>query len=375
MHFTLHSRMTWASLFFVQLVLALVLGGCTKQEANEVKVGVISPLTGPAASFGVSQKNGTELALEDINAKGGINGKKVIAVYEDSQLDPNKALSAFKKLVSVDKVPVVIGQGSTTEILALAPASDQSKIILVSPGASGAKITGSGKYIFRLSPSDAFQGTMAANFAAKKGFKKGAIIYVNNDWGNGLKDGFEKDFKLAGNEIVSSEAIEPASKDFKTVLVKIKTKSPDFVYIPIHPDQAGVLLKQAKELGAKLQFIGADSFSEKSILTVAGNSAEGVIFTMPAKTSGAAYDEFQRKYKAKFNSEASYIAAVAYDAMVVTAKAISESGSDAEKIKQNLQGVKGYQGVSGDITFDKNGDVINKKFDLMTIVNGEYKLL
>ena len=358
------------------LVLSFALAvGCTKKEPSEIKIGVISPLTGPAASFGVSQKNGAELAIDELNAKGGINGKKIVSIYEDSQLDPNKALSAFKKLISVDNVPVVIGQGSTTEILALAPASDQSKVILVSPGASGAKITGSGKYIFRLSPSDAFQGTMASGFAAKKGYKKGAIIYVNNDWGNGLKDGFEKDFKSGGNDIVTSEAIEPAAKDFKTVLIKVKSKSPDFVYIPIHPDQAGVLLKQAKELGTKLQFIGADSFSEKSILTVAGNSAEGVVFTMPAKTSGVAYDEFQKKYKAKFNSDASYIAAVAYDAVVVTAKAISESGSDAEKIKLNLQGVKGYQGASGDITFDKNGDVINKKFDLMTIVNGEYKPL
>jgi branched-chain amino acid transport system substrate-binding protein len=213
---------------------------------------------------------------------------------------------------------------------------------------------------------------MAASFATKKGYKKGAVIYVNNDWGNGLKEGFDKDFKAGGGEVVSAESVEPDLKDFRTVLIKVKSMAPDFVYIPVHPDQAGVLLKQAKELSLKIQFLGADSFSEKSILTVAGTSAEGVIFTMPAKSAGAVYDEFQKKYKAKFNSDASYISAAAYDAVMVIAKALTEAGVDADKIKVALGNIKNYQGASGDITFDKNGDVVNKKFDLLVIKNSEY---
>lgn len=362
------------SIFTLILILSIAFLGisCTKKDTSEIKIGVISPLTGPAASFGVSQKNGSDLAIDEINSKGCINGKKIVAIYEDSQLDPNKALTAFKKLTDMDKVSVVVAQGSTSEVLALAPLAEKAKVILISPGASGAKITDAGDYTFRISPSDAFQGAIASDYATKKGYKKVAIIYVNNDWGNGLKEGFERGNRKAGGEVILSESMDPATKDFRTPLTKIKSAKPDIVYIPIHPDQAGVLLQQAKELGVKTQFFGTDSFSEKAILSVAGNAAEGVIFTMPAKTAGPVFDEFAKNYKTRYNADASYIAAAAYDTIMVISKALSGGKGDSESAKAVLYQIKGYNGASGDITFDTNGDVANKKFDLLTVKKGDY---
>ena len=359
-------------LVLIILSLAFLGVSCSKKDASEIKLGIISPLTGPAASFGVSQKNGSDLAIEELNSKGGVNGKKLVAIYEDSQVDPNKALAAFKKLTEVDKVSFVIEQGSTSEILALAPVAEKAKIILIASVASGAKITDAGDFTFRISPSDTVQGPIASDFATRKGFKKAAIIFVNNDWGSGLKEGFEKRFQENGGEVLLSESMDPATKDFRTSLTKIKSAKPDIIYIPVHPDQAGVLLQQAKELGVKAQFFGTDSFSEKSILSVAGNAAEGVVFTIPAKTAGPIFDEFSKKYKAKFNTDANYIAAAAYDSVMVISKASSEGKYDPEKTKSNLYQIKGYNGASGDITFDKNGDVINKKFDLLIVKKGEY---
>lgn len=361
------------ALISLTLLCTLSLINCSQTDKKEIKIGVISPLTGPAASFGIAQKNGSDLAAEELNVKGGINGMKINLIYEDSQLDPNKALSAFKKLTSIDKVTIVIGQGSTSEILAMSPSAEKEKVILISPGASGAKISEAGDYIFRISPSDAFQGAMGAKFALKKGYKKGVIIFVNNDWGTGLKDGFKKDFEKGGGELVLTEAVDPSTKDFRTILTKIKSINPDFIYIPIHPDQAGVILKQIKELAVRSQLIGADSFSEKSILTVAGNAADGVIFTMPVENKDVAFQDFQKKYKEKYKTDASYIAAASYDTVMVLAKAISEAGADTEKIKRTLYSIKNYKGASGDITFDEHGDVVNKSFSLMIIKNGKYE--
>lgn len=356
----------------VILSIALLGISCTKKDSSEIKIGVISPLTGPAASFGVSQKNGSDLGIDEINSKGGINGKKILAIYEDSQLDPNKAITAFKKLTDVDKVSVVVAQGSTSEVLAIAPLAEKAKVILIAPGASGAKITDAGDYTFRISPSDAFQGGIASEYATKKGYKKVAIIYVNNDWGNGLKEGFEKAYKRTGGEVILSESMDSSAKDFRTPLTKIKSANPDMVYIPIHPDQAGILLRQAKELGVKTQFFGTDSFSEKAILSVAGNAAEGVIFTMPAKTAGPSFEEFAKNYKTKYNTDASYIAAAAYDAIIVISKALTIGKGDAAGVKNALYNIKGHSGASGDITFDSNGDVTNKKFDLLMVRKGDY---
>lgn len=369
------NKATSSALFILLSFAILLMGvsGCGKSQPKEIRIGIVSPLTGAGAAFGASGKNGADLAAEELNKKGGINGTPIRLLYEDSQLDPNKSLSAFKKLTSVDKAAVVIGEGGTTEVLAMAPSAEKEKVLLLASIASGAKISDAGDYVFRLSPSDAFQGAMCAGFALQKGFTKGAVVFVNNDWGTGLKDGFVKDFEKGKGKILTAEASDPASKDFRTILTKIKGMNPDFIYIPIHPDQAGVLLQQAKELGVKTQFLGADSFSEKSILSVAGSAAEGVIFVVPTENKDAHFQEFQKKYKEKFSAEANYIAAASYDTVMVIAKAMSGTGGDAGKIKSALYGIKNYEGASGDITFDEQGDVINKKFSLMTVRKGNYE--
>ncbi|HEC99292.1 MAG TPA: hypothetical protein ENN18_02775 [Proteobacteria bacterium] len=350
----------------------LIWNACSKSEGKGIRFGFIGPLTGPAASYGVAQRNGIMLAVEEINGAGGLNGKKIDVIYEDSQMDPNKAISAVKKLIDLDKVCAVIGETTTAGTLAIADTANRSKIVLLSPSASGAKVTDAGDYVFRASPSDAFQAIVAAKFIFEKGFRKGAVVYTNDDWGTGLQKAFEKSFSGLGGKILTSEACTPGTQDFRTQLVKIKSFSPDFIYIPLYPDESPVFLRQVRELKISGQILGADNFSEKAILKTAGTSANGVVFTMPAEPTGKAYESFSKKFKSKFKEDASYSSAVAYDCVYLLAEAIKNSNLSGEHTKSALYKIRNYQGASGVIGFDANGDVTTKEFTIIKIDNGEY---
>lgn len=346
--------------------------GCSESNDKLVNLGFIGPLTGPAASYGVSQMRGVELAVEEINGAGGIEGEKIKVTFEDSQMDPNKAISAIKKLIDIDKVLAVIGETTTTGTLAIANIANRSKTVLLSPLASGAKITDAGDYVFRVSPSDDFQAIVAAKFIFQKGFRNGAIVYTNDDWGAGLQKAFEKNFVGFGGKILAMEGCTPGTQDFRTQLVKIKNLNPDFIYIPLHPDESATFLRQVKEVKVPGQILGADNFSEKAILRTAGSAADGVIFTMPTKPTGEEFRNFSEKFKVRFNEDGSYNSAAAYDCVYILAEAIKRSGLSGENIKNTLYNIRDYKGASGAIGFDENGDVTTKKFTVIKIKNGEY---
>jgi branched-chain amino acid transport system substrate-binding protein len=346
--------------------------GWSQDKQGDIKIGFIGPLTGAAASYGIAQMHAISLAVGEVNTGGGINGKKLEVIFEDSQMDPNKSISAMKKLVDIDKVPVVIGETSTTATLAIADIAEQTKTVLFSPLASGAKVTDAGDYVFRCSPSDAFQAVVAAKFVFDEGLKDGAIVYTNDDWGSELQKAFLKDFVDLGGTIMKADGVTPGTQNFRSVLVKIKSLKPDFIYIPLHNAEATIFLRQVKELRVPCRIIGADSFGDKSILKAARSTAEGVMFTMPTQPTGEKFQAFTEKFRAKFNDEATYYSAAAYDSLNVLAEAIRMSAPSGEQIKNALYKIKEYKGASGVIGFDKNGDVNTKEFSIIQIKNGEF---
>jgi len=355
-------------------LLVLFLLGCGGKDSEQeaIKLGFIGPLTGPAAIYGSTQKNGIQLAIEELNSSGGINGRNIKVIFEDSQMDPNKAINAIKKLIAIDKIQAVIGETTTAGTLAVADTANKNNIVLLSPSASGEKVTEAGDYVFRVSPSDSFQAIVAAKFVFRQSFKRGAIVYTNDDWGNGLKKAFEQAFTGLGGEILLTEGCTPGTQDFRTQLVKIKGLNPDFIYIPLYPDESPTFLRQAKELQAFTQIIGADNFSEKAILKTAGATANGIIFTMPAEPHSEEYKTYLTKYKNKFNEDGNYTSAAAYDCVFILADAIKKGGLGGEQIKNALYLIKNYNGASGMIGFDYNGDVTTKEFSVIKIDNDKY---
>ena len=190
-----------AVLIIISILIASVMVfsiGCAKKEVKEVKIGTISPLTGAAASYGEKMTRAIDLAVQEVNDKGGINGKKVVVIHEDDKLEAKDGVTAFKKLTSIDKVSAVIGAVGSSVTLAISPVAESSKIPLITPISSAVSISKAGDFIFRICPSDAIQGVIISKWIKEKGFNNIAILCINNDYGTGLKDRFKEEFTKLG---------------------------------------------------------------------------------------------------------------------------------------------------------------------------------
>lgn len=360
-------RITWHIGFLTFLLLCvlsvlLVISGCSKKEPREIRIGAVLPLTGSAAVWGQNAKMGIEIALDEINSSGGIRGKKIRLIYEDSQSLPRNAVSALQKLISTDKVSVVIGDIASSSVLAMAPIAEKNHVVLLSPGASNPDISKAGDYIFRNWQSDALEGDVDAHFAYEKlGYNKAATLYVNNAYGTGLKDVFEEVFRKLGGKILISESFQQGDTDMRSQIRKIAEANPALIYMPGYPPEMAIVLRQAKEMGIKIQFLSVQAFDDPKILETAGGAAEGAIFSVPKPpdTSNTVVSNFIRKYKEKFNKEPGVCSDTGYDALKIVCWTIDRTTEiSGSAIQLQLLKLKDFPGAAGATTFDSNGDVV-----------------
>ncbi len=348
--------------------------GCAKKEDKEIKIGAILPLTGDAALYGDSLKKGVDLALTQINSKGGIKGRPVTVTYEDSKAVPAAGVAAFQKLVDVNRVIAVIGDAVSSVTLAFAPIAEKNRVVVLSPLSSAPALTNAGDFIFRNVPSDLYGGRVAAYFSVKdQGWKKIAILYINNDFGVGLKRVFLESVESLGSKIVASEAYESGTRDFRTQLLKIRATNPEAIFIVGYGEVSQILV-QAKEIGLKTKFLGTGLLEDPNVIKVAKEAAEGIYFTQlqyDATSDDSIVKDFVGSFTKKYNSKPDIIAAYGYDAMLVLATAIEKSNLTSEGIRDQLYKIKNFHGVTGDIAFDKNGDVI-QPMGIKTVKNGEF---
>ena len=359
----------------VLLLASLGISGCGKKDDNVIKIGAVLPLTGSAAVWGENARMGLEFALDEVNESGGVNGIKVRIILEDSQSDPAKAVSALQKLISTDKVSVVIGDIASSSVLAMAPIAEKEKVILFSPGASNPDISQAGKYIFRNWQSDALEGAVDAQFAYEVlGYRSISIVYVNNAYGNGLRSVFAQSFQLLGGEIPVSESFEQGATDIRSQLNKIKATNPEAVYMPGYPPEMALVLRQSTELGLELQFLSVQAFADPTILETAQNAADGVIFSIPEPpdTSLFVVSNFVRKYKDRYNRMPGVCSDTGYDALKIIVWAMNQSGVSGPAIQSQLLKLSDFPGAAGVTNFDENGDVI-KSFIFKTVINGEFR--
>jgi len=347
----------------------------TKKEPGEIKIGAILPLTGDAAKWGETSKKGIDLAVEEINKAAGLKGRKVKVIYEDDQGSVKASTDAMTKLAAVDKVPLVIGTLFSSATLAIAPIAEKNKVVLLSPASTAPKITEAGNYIFRNCASDLLEGKEMAQFA-RENLKLGkiAVIYINNDYGVGLKDVFEAEFRNLGGMIAAFESFEQGGTDFRTQLTKIKAGKSEAIYMPGYPPEMARILRQARELGITTQFLSIVIFEDPTILEIAGDAAEGAIFSSRVydpKSGETVVCNFVEAYKAKYESAPDIYAGLAYDAMRIVALAIERGGVKSDGIKNALYGIKDFPGVTGTTTFDENGDVI-KPIKMKALKSGKF---
>ena len=346
--------------------------GCSAGTDPSLRIGAALPLTGDTAYYGQDSKRGIDLAFEEINRAGGVLHKPIKVIYEDTQGQGRVAVSAVRKLISSDNVQVIIGAGTSTETLAVAPIVNENQRVLLSPVSSAATITqAGGPYVFRSVPSDAFQAIDLATWVLERGIKRVAVVFVNQTWGASLKDGFLTTFKAGHGEVTRVEASDLDQKDFRTVLTTLKATKPDAIVAFVYAKEGGQLLKQARELGINSQFFGADPWTKQEFWDAAGSSGEGVLFTTPALYDGPEFATFAQHYRAKYGSEPGIYESHGYDCAYLVAKALNDAGkNDGPAVRSAMAAIRGYKGVTGDTTFDEHGDVINKHFARMTWTSG-----
>jgi branched-chain amino acid transport system substrate-binding protein len=344
--------------------------------ADEIPVGEFASLTGGSASFGQSSHKGTALAIDEINAAGGVLGRKLKLITEDDQSVAGQPATIVRKLIAQDKVVAVLGEVASSKSLEAAPICQQNKVPMISPASTNPKVTEVGDYIFRVCFIDPFQGTVMAKFALAKGWKKVAVLTdVKQDYSVGLEEFFMKGFKAGGGEIVKEQKYSTGDKDFKPQLTSIKAAKPDAIFVPGYYAEVSLIGKQAKLLGIKVPLLGGDGWVGDSLLKVAGNALDGSFFSchFSADDRSAETQDFVKKYQAKYGAVPDDMAALGYDSAVILAEAIKRAGgTDGEKLRDAIAATKGHKGITGVITLDEKRNA-SKSAVILTIAGGGFK--
>ncbi len=348
--------------------------GSEARKHGVLKVGVILPLTGDAAAYGRSARDGMDLAFKHLNTLGGIRGRQIEPIYEDSRADPTTAATAFIKLATVDKVSVVLGPMTSSEVLAIAPMAERYKVVLFTPTASAPAITHAGDYVFRNLASDLSDGIAMARFAYQKlKLTTAGICYTNNDFGVGLRDAFTQEFTRLGGILMISEALAVSATDFRVQIEKVKQAHPQALFL-VGGREMSRFLKQAKELALVVQILSIAVFEDPEILSVAGEAAENAYFTYRSFDPTTRTDvvaTFVRDFKASYGRDPDFYAASSFDAVCILATAIKDHGENSTQIKIGLYAIKDFPGVTGTTTFDENGDVV-KPIGIKMVKNREF---
>lgn len=346
-------------------------GGASKgADGDTIKVGGLLEMTGGSASFGISGKNGIDLALKKINEKGVLGGKKLSLVVADTKSEASEATNGMQKLISQDKVVAVIGPNQSSAVIASGAINNGAKVVDITPMGTNPDVTIDPKtkqvkpYSFRTCFIDPFQGTVMASFASNELKVKKAAIYIDNtsDYAKGLAQFFKENFVKNGGQIVIEEAYLQKDTDFKSTLTKIKAAQPDFIYIPGYYQEVGLIVKQAREMGINVPMAGGDGWDSAKLPEIAGKAAlENTFFSSlysPDDTSDL-NKEFVAEYKKAYNTNPDVFAALAYDSALLVAKAIEDAGSaDPAKIAEAMAKIKGFKGVSGEVTFNEQHNPI-----------------
>jgi branched-chain amino acid transport system substrate-binding protein len=349
---------------------------CKKKGGDEILIGEYGSLTGGIATFGISTKNGSELAFEELNAAGGLLGRKVRLITEDDQSKPEEAGTVVTKLINQDGVVAVLGQVASSHSLAAAPICQNNQIPMVSPSSTNPRVTQVGDYIFRVCFIDPFQGAVMAKFAANTlNAKRVAILVdVRSDYSVGLQTFFRQQFKQLGGEIISEQSYSQGDSDFRAQLTQIKAQNPDAIYVPGYYTEVGTIARQAKELGITVPLLGGDGWDSQKLFEIGGESVVGSYISnhYSVDDPSPAIQKFVRDYETKYGAKPDALAALGYDAAKILADAIARAGStNGDKIRDALAATKDFKGVTGNITINSDRNAV-KPAVVLKVDNGKF---
>lgn len=374
-------------LVILSLVLALsLLAGCSTPASNSgaesdtIKIGVNYELTGAVATYGVGLNEGVQLAFEEVNANGGILGKKVEVITVDNKSEDTEAANLSTKLATQDKVLALLGPATSGNTKAASPAANQNKIPLISGSATADDVTVDAngnvrEYIFKTCFSDSFQGVMMAEFAKNDLNAKNAAILADStsDYAAGLSKAFKETFTSQGGTILNEEAYAAGDNDFRAVLTNIKAQNPEVLFIPGYYEEVGLIVRQAREMGLNVPVLGADGYESPKLTEIAGaENLNDVYYSSHYSTNDTAENvvAFNKAFEDKYGKAPDAFNALGYDMVYFLKDAFERAGeADSEKLKVALEATEGFEGVTGVLSIDENHNPV-KSVTIIEMVEG-----
>lgn len=362
--------------YFV-LGLGLVSAACKPKNDNEIRIGEFGSMTGTEATFGISTHRGIEMVVDEVNKAGGINGKKLRLISLDDQGKPEEAVTAVTKLLTQDKVHVILGEVASSRSLAAAPIAQRYKIPMISPSSTNPKVTEVGDYIFRVCFTDPFQGKVLAKFAIEdlKAKTAGLLIDKKSDYSVGLADFFKQTFIANGGKIVVEQNYAGGDIDFKGQLTSVKGTHPDVLVVPGYYTEVGLIMKQGRDLGLKSVFLGGDGWDSPKLAEIGGKAINGAYFSNHYSVDDLdpRVQAFIKAYQARYNEVPDGLAAMGYDAALVLVDGLKRTKSIGGKdLRDAIAATKNFPGVTGVITIDDKRDA-SKPAVMLRIDEGNYK--
>ncbi|MDR0839601.1 MAG: ABC transporter substrate-binding protein [Oscillospiraceae bacterium] len=366
------------SLIMACTLAAALLAGCGKGGSDKLKIGLVAPLTGDNGVMGESQRRGYEMAMEEINASGGVGGKTLELVTYDDQGDPQKAASGAQKFADDKSVLAIGGSCNSSSTLAMIPIIDGGKLPDLVVSSSSAALTGSSEYFFRMSVQDAAVGPLMADALTKMGKKSIVVLYPNNDYGKGLNESIVAQMLANGGDVLDSLTYLATDQDFTAQLTTVKNLDPDAIALAGTPTDSGLLIKQIRQLGIDVPLIGGTGLYNAKTIEICGDAAEDIIVigVYVASNPDPKVQELVGKYVAKYKQEPDGFAALAYDQMYVIAqaaeKAMAANGGNItrETLAAALK-TTAYDGVTGSVTFNEVNDWV-RPYLTLTVKNGAF---
>ena len=358
---------------------ALVTLTFARATEEPIRIGEYASITGKEASLGQSSHNGTMMAIDDLNAAGGVLGRPLLLITEDTQSKPGESATAAKKLISRDKVVALLGEVASSRSLEAAPVAQLAKVPMISPASTNPKVTETGNYIFRTCFIDPFQGPVMAKFAQEKLRAKRVALIVSNSsaYSIGLAKFFREAFTANGGTIVLEQKYAEGDKDFKAQLTAIKAAGVDAVFNPGYYNEGALIVLQARDLGLTLPIFGADSWEAEALIELGGKAIEGAYLCShysPADPSPRVQN-FVQAYKKRFGSTPDSNASLGYDSVLVLVDAIKRAGStDRAKIRDALAATKNFAAVTGKITIDAQRNA-SKNAVIIQVRNGKFEFV
>src|SRR5688572_15724380 len=373
-------RNLWA---VVAAVTSLLVMGCPPPSetptgtstSGEILVGEYGSLTGAEATFGQSTHNGIMMAVDELNAAGGVKGRKIKVLTEDDQSKAEEAANAVSKLISQNNVVALLGEVASSNSLAAAPIAQSNKVPMITPSSTNPTVTEKGDYIFRMCFLDSYQGESLANYISKqlKLTRAAILIDVKSDYSTGLAQFFERAFVANGGRIVVKQSYAKGDNDFRSQLTAIRSANPQVIFIPGYYNDIGQIAIQARDLGITQPLAGGDGWESPKLIEIGGKALEGSFYSNHyfAGDPAPAVRQFVEKYRERFGQTPDSMAALGYDATKVLAGAMSRAAQlDGPSIRDQIAATKGFPGVTGLISIGPDRNPAAKKLVIVEIRNG-----